>query len=81
MHAYRYGDIYVRDLGGMTVFAAPMTIEARMDGHDWSETYWVTDVWRKSRVRRKWRMVERIVSRPDERADAAAAIKSLQLWR
>ena len=79
--AYRYGDIYVRDLGPVTVFAAQMTIEATMDGHDWSGTYWVTDLWRKSRVRRNWRMVERIVSRPDEKADVAAAIKSLQLWR
>ena len=79
--AYRLGDIYVRDLGGMTVFATQLSLEATMDGHDWSGTYWVTDVWRKSRVRRNWRMVERIVSRPDEGKDVAAAIRSLQLWR
>ena len=79
--AYRFGDIYVRDLGGMTVFATQLSVEATMDGHDWSGTYWVTDLWRKSRVRRNWRMVERIVSRPDEKADVAAAIRSLQLWR
>ena len=66
--AYRYGDIYVRDLGPMTMFAAQLTLEATMDGHDWSGTYWVTDLWRKSKVRRNWRMVERIVSRPDEQA-------------
>ena len=79
--AYRFGDIYVRDLGSMTVFATQLSLEATMDGHDWSGTYWVTDLWRKSRVWRNWRMVERIVSRPDEKADVAAAIRSLQLWR
>ena len=79
--AYRFGDIYVRDLGPVTVFATQLTLEATMDGHDWSGTYWVTDVWRKSRVRRSWRMVERHVSRPDDGKDVAAGIRSLQLWR
>jgi len=79
--AYRFGDIYVRDLGPVTVFATQLSIEATMDGHDWAGTQWVTDVWRKSRVRRNWRMVERHVSRTDEGKDVAAAIRSLQLWR
>ena len=79
--AYRFGDIYVRDLGPVTVFATQLSLEATMDGHDWSGIYWVTDVWRKSRVRRNWLMVERILSRPDEGKDVAAAIRSLQLWR
>jgi hypothetical protein len=52
-----------------------------MDGHDWSGSVWVTDLWRKSRVRRRWRIVERVISAPDVRPDVAAAIKSLQLWR
>ena len=79
--SYRFGDIYVRDLGALTIFATRMEIEARMDGHDWSGEYWITDLWRKSKVRRNWRLVERVVSRPDENPDAAAAIQSLQLWR
>jgi len=79
--AYRFGDIYVRDIGGMTVFATQLSIEATMDGHDWSGTFWVTDVWAKSKVRRKWRMVERIVSRPEDKPEVAGAIRSLQLWR
>jgi hypothetical protein len=79
--SYRFGDIYVRDLGAMTIFATRLEIEATMDGHDWSGEYWITDLWRKSRVRRNWRMVERVISRPEENPDAAAAIRSLQLWR
>ncbi len=79
--SYRFGDIYVRHLGALTIFATRMEIEARMDGHDWTGEYWITDLWRKSKVRRNWRLVERVVSRPDENPDAAAAIQSLQLWR
>ena len=79
--SYRFGDIYVRDLGALTIFATRMEIKATMDGHDWSGEYWITDLWRKSRVRRNWKMVERVISRPDENPDAVAAIRSLQLWR
>ncbi|MBA2466190.1 MAG: nuclear transport factor 2 family protein [Sphingomonas sp.] len=79
--SYRFGDIYVRDLGGLALFASQMEIKATMDGHDWSGLLWVTDLWSKSRLRRSWRMVERVVSRPDDRKGVPAAIKSLQLWR
>jgi hypothetical protein len=79
--SYRFGDIYVRDLGGVALFACPMDVGATMDGRDWSGRVWVTDLWRKSRVRRRWQMVERVVSRPDEGQQLPAAIRSLQLWK
>ena len=79
--AFQFGDIYVRDLGPMAIFATQLSLQATMDGHDWSGQLWVTDLWRKSRVRRKWTMVERVISRPDENPDVPAAIRSLQLWR
>jgi len=79
--SYRFGDIYVRDLGGFALFASQMEIKATMDGHDWSGLLWVTDLWSKSRVRRSWRMVERVISRPEDKKDVPAGIKALQLWR
>ena len=79
--SYRFGDLYVRDLGPFALFAGQMDIEATMDGHDWSGRIWVTDVWRKAKLRRGWRMVERVVSRPDDNPQVPAAIRSLQLWR
>ena len=78
---YSFGDIYVRDLGSVALFASRLDIEATMDGQDWSGRLWVTDLWSKSRVRRKWRMLERVVSRPEDGPDVHAAIRSLQLWR
>ena len=79
--SYRFGDVYAREIGGVAVFATQLELQATMDGEDWSGQFWVTDIWRKGRVRRKWRMVERIVSQPDQREDVPAAVRSLQLWR
>ena len=79
--SYRFGDVYVRDHGSVALFASRLDIQATMDGHDWSGRLWVTDLWRKSRVRRDWRMAERIVSRPEDGPQVPAAIRSLQLWK
>jgi len=79
--SYRFGDIYVQEVGGLAVFAAPVDLKATMDGRDWSGTLFVTDIWRKGRVRRGWKLAQRILSTPDERPELAKAIKSLQLWK
>ena len=79
--SYRFGDIYVRDVGSVAVFATQLTMRATMDDKDLTGDFWVTDIWRKSRVRRQWRMVERILSRTDGDRQLSAGIKSLQLWR
>jgi ketosteroid isomerase-like protein len=79
--SYRFGDILVRREGKLAVFSASVELKARMDGRDWSGTYWVTDVWRKGRMRGGWRLAHRILSRRDEAPEVAKAIKSLQLWK
>ena len=79
--SYRFGDIYSRDLGGVAVFATQIEAEATINGQDWSGRFWVTDLWRKTRVRRRWKMIERSLSRPEESRDIPPAIRSLQLWR
>jgi hypothetical protein len=79
--AYRFGDIHVRSVGGLALFATRVELEATMDGKDWSGRFYVTDLWRKGKVRRNWRMVERIVSRSEDKSEVPAGIRSLQLWR
>ena len=79
--SYRFGDIYVREVGGLALFAAPLDLKAKMDGHDWSGKVWVVDLWRKGKIRRGWRLAHRTVSRLDDNADVPAAVRSLQLWR
>lgn len=78
---YRFGDMYARNLGSVAVFATQLDLEVSIDDHDFSGQVWVTDLWRKSTVRRNWRMVERIVSRPEDKPKISAAVRSLQLWR
>jgi hypothetical protein len=79
--SYRFGDIYARRVGPLALFATRVEIKAAMDGQDWSGHYWVTDLWRRGRVRRSWMLAERVLSRPDEDKQVPAAIRSLQLWR
>ena len=78
---YRFGEVYVRRHGAIAVFATRMTLEARMGEHDWSGDTWLMDLWHKGKVRRKWRIVERTLSRPDTDAEMPKAIRSMQLWR
>jgi hypothetical protein len=79
--SYRFGEIYARDLGPVVIFATHVDLQATMDKDDWSGDMWVTDIWRKSKVRRSWRMLERVLSRPEEGPQVPAAVRSLQLWR
>ena len=79
--SYRFADIYVRSLGSVVLFAARLELKATMDGRDWSGTVWVSDLWRKGRVRRSWKLVQRILSKPDDNPDLPKAVRALQLWK
>jgi ketosteroid isomerase-like protein len=79
--SYRFGDIYVRSVGSVALFAASLELKATLDGRDWSGTVFVTDLWRKGKVRRSWKLAQRIVSRADDNRELPKAIKSLQLWK
>lgn len=79
--SYRFGDIYARDVGGLALFASQLDLEATMDGQDWSGRVWVTDLWKKGRIRRRWRMVQRVISRVEDKAEIPSAVRALQLWR
>ncbi|MBX9898630.1 MAG: nuclear transport factor 2 family protein [Qipengyuania sp.] len=79
--SYRFGSVYIRRHGGIAVFATGMTIEARIDGEPLSGTVWIVDLWKKSRLRRRWHLLERTVSRPDTDARLPGAVRAMQLWR
>ena len=80
-NGYRFDEVYVRRHGDVAVFATRMTLDASIGDHDWSGATWLMDVWRKGKLRRKWRLVERTLSRPDTDAKMPDAIRSMQLWR
>ena len=78
--SFRFGDIYVRNIGGLALFASQLELKATLDDQDWSGRFWVTDLWRKGKVRRSWRLVQRVVSHVDDTPDVPAGIRALQLW-
>lgn len=78
---YRFGDVYVRDLGSVAIFASQLELKAMLDGKDWSGRMWLTDLWRKGRVRRRWRLAERIISRSEDDRSVPTALRAMQLWR
>jgi uncharacterized protein DUF4440 len=79
--SYRFGDFTVLDHGAITVFAGLLELKATMDGRDWSGPVFVTDLWRKGRVRRSWKLVQRVVSKADDNPELSKGIRALQLWK
>jgi ketosteroid isomerase-like protein len=80
--SYRFADIYVRQFGSSALFCARLEMKATMDGQDRSGTVWLSDIWRKGRVRRSnWKLVQRILSKPDDDPSLAKSIRALQLWK
>lgn len=80
LHSYRFGDIYVRRHGRVGLFACQLQMEAQLGDHEWSGTFWVTDLWRATHLRRRWKLVERSMSRPDGDDALRDEIRKLQLW-
>ena len=72
--SYRFGDIYARDLGSVALFASQLELTTSIDGKEWSGRLWITDLWRKSKIRRNWRLAERVVSRPEDNPEVPPAI-------
>jgi hypothetical protein len=79
--AYRFGDTYVSRSGPVAVFATQLQIVASVRGADLSGELWVTSLWSKAGLRRRWQMSQRVVSRVHEDVEVSRAIASLQLWR
>lgn len=79
--SYSFSERYVRDLKGVAIFASRLDLQASMDGEDWSGQFWITDLWRKSRIRRNWQLIERHMSAPILDEQVRPGIRALQLWR
>lgn len=77
--SYRFGSLYVRRHGNIAVFAAMMEIEARVDRDPLQGPVWIVDLWKRTRLRRRWHLLERTVSRPDTDARLPGAVRAMQL--
>ncbi|MGX7952641.1 DUF4440 domain-containing protein [Tsuneonella sp. HG249] len=78
---YRFGTVYVRRHGGVAMFAARVEIDVSLDGMPLMSAAFFADVWRRSRVSRRWHLIERVITSPRGESELPAAIQSLQHWR
>ena len=78
---YRYGTIYTRKHGKSAVFAAPVALEATMDGKPVLAKAFAISVWQKSAIRRRWQLMERVLSGQCDDETLPVAVRSMQLWR
>jgi hypothetical protein len=78
---YQFGSIYTRKYGKSAIFAAPVSLEATIDGKPVLDRTFAVSIWQRTAVRRRWQLVERIIT--GQSADAALpdAVRSMQLWR
>jgi hypothetical protein len=82
LSAFRFSSApYSREVDGLGLFAAEVEMEGRIDGQDISGRWWMSDVWRKSPISRKWQIVDRQLSRSEPGHVVPAAVRALQLWR
>jgi hypothetical protein len=81
LSGFRFGQLYTREIDGVAIFAAEVELEGKIDGVDASGRWWMTDVWRKSGLRRRWQLLDRQLARPESGHIFPAAVKGLQLWR
>ena len=79
--SFQVGNAYVRRHGPFAVFAAPIELKVTLDGERLFNRAFVTDLWKRSKVRRRWQLVERVLAPADAIAELPAAVRSLQLWR
>jgi hypothetical protein len=80
--AFRFASTpFVRQTGSTAIFAVRLEIDAGIDGKPVKGDYWMVDVWRKSRLRRRWQLAERILSKPMDGKITPDDIGALQQWR
>lgn len=79
--AFRFGTIYARQVDGVGIFAAELELEGSIDGQDVSGRWWVTDIWRKSALARRWQLLDRQLARLETGHTFPQAVRALQLWR
>ncbi|ANY20755.1 hypothetical protein A6F68_02255 [Tsuneonella dongtanensis] len=78
---YRYGSIYTRRQGKSAIFAAPIELESTVDGRPVLDNTFVVSIWRRTAVRRRWLLIERVFAGQDTDADLPRDVRSMQLWR
>lgn len=77
---FRMKEIAVRKYGKMAWFVCNAELELRVGREDWQGSFMMTDLWKRSRLNRRWMLAERSLCQIDAHVEKAASLRSLQLW-
>lgn len=77
---FRFHEVCVRSHGRFAWFTAAAELELLIGGREIAGKFWIADLWKRGRVKRSWKLVERSLSRPDADEQLPAAIRALQQW-
>lgn len=81
LKAFRLREVTARQYGRSAWFTGHAELELALGQKTWQGGFLLTDLWRKSRLRRRWLLTERALAPVEGNAAFAEAIGKLQLWR
>lgn len=81
LSGFRFHEVCVRKHGRAAWFTAGADLEMRIGGRELVGRFWIADLWKKGRVNRSWKLVERSLSRTEDDDQLSGSIRQLQLWR
>lgn len=81
LRGYRIQEFTARKHGRTMWFSGHVELELQAGPQDWKGAFLLTDMWRKSPVRRRWLLAERSLAPLKDGANLFNTIRSMQLWR
>lgn len=81
LEGFRFREITAQRHGRTTWFTGHVELELKVNGKTWKEAFLITDLWRKTALRRKWLLAKRSLAPLKQDTDLFDTIRAMQLWR
>ena len=81
LRGFRFHEVTAQRHGGSAWFTGHVELEMTVDGKDWKEPFLISDLWRKTTLRRQWVLAERSLAPLKQDSSLSTSIRKLQLWR
>ncbi|KPP90263.1 DUF4440 domain-containing protein [Erythrobacter sp. HL-111] len=78
---FRLREVTARRHGGNVWFTGHAELELALGRGSWSGGFLLTDLWRRGRIGRRWKLAERSLAPVEADRTFSDAIRALQLWR
>lgn len=78
---FRLREVTGRRYGTNVWFTGHAELDLAVGRDKWSGGFLLTDLWRKSGFRRRWKLAERSLAPVEANESLSHAIRALQLWR